>query len=102
MTLKIKTSISETGARQHLLEVLPALRALPDSEAVDALEDLYGMGAKAGIEQVDAVTKELGQWLARLVVAHTKKDALAVKGILDEFVAARCIVKGGPNATPQH
>ena len=45
--------------------------------------------------------KEMGEWMVRLVLAHTKKDALGVKAILDEFVAARCVVKGGPNPTVQ-
>jgi len=103
MTTEVKvTPIRNAEGLQHLRNALPGLRAMNDDEAVEALADLYELGFSGGAEVGENVMKEMGLWLSRLVVAHTKKDALGVKAILDEFVAARCVVKGGPNPTPQH
>lgn len=94
--------IHSDEGRKYLLSVLPALRELDDESAVDALVELYDLGAAAGVERGQEALKDMSQWLSRLVVAHVKKDAIAVKDILDEFVAACCIVKGGPNETRKH
>lgn len=99
MTSVIKTFISETGARDHLLAALPTLRTLPDIEAVDALVELYEMGATAGAEKTGAVVKELGEWISRLVIAHVNRNAQDVAAVLDEFIAAHIVIKGGPNPT---
>lgn len=92
----------DSDSRKHLSEVLPTLRALDDASAVNALIELYDLGVSAGVERSEGAMKEMGQWLSRLVVAHLKKDSATVAVVLDEFIAARCIVKGGPNATPAH
>lgn len=96
------TPIHDAEGLQHLRNALPGLRAMSDDEAAEALAELYGLGYSSGAEAAEKVMKEMGEWISRLVLAHTKKDALEVKAILDEFVAARCVVKGGPNPTPQH
>lgn len=96
------TPIHDAEGLQHLRNALPGLRAMNDDEAVDALLELYGLGYSSGAEAAEKAMKDMGQWLSRLALAHTKKDALGVKAILDEFVAARCVVKGGPNPTVQH
>lgn len=96
------TPIHDAEGLQHLRNALPGLRAMNDDEAVDALLELYGLGYSSGAKAAEKVMKEMGEWMARLVLAHTKKDALEVNAILDEFVAARCVVKGGPNPTVQH
>lgn len=102
MTTEIKVApIRDAEGLQLLRDALPALRAMNDDQAVDALVDLYELGFSGGAEAAEKVMKEMGEWMARLVLAHTKKDALEVKAILDEFVAARCVVKGGPNPTVQ-
>lgn len=103
MTQQIKVSpIHDGEGRQHLRDSLPKLRAMTDDEAVDALVDLHQIGFSRGAEAAEKVMKEMGLWLSRLVVAHTKQDARGVKAILDEFVAARCIVNDGSNPTPTH
>ena len=102
MEPEIKMSISDTGARRHLFEVLPMLRTMPDTEAVDALEELYRMGAESGAEQATKAMQEMGSWLAWLVAAHQSMDAAGVVAILDEFIAARCVIKGGPAPTTSH
>lgn len=96
------TPIHDAEGLQHLRNALPGLRAMSDDEAAEALAELYGLGYSSGAEAAEKVMKEMGEWMARLVLAHTKKDALGVKAILDEFVAARCVVNGGPNPTVQH
>lgn len=93
------TPIHDAEGLQHLRNALPGLRAMSDDEAAEALAELYGLGYSSGAEAAEKAMKDMGQWLWRLALAHTKKDALGVKAILDEFVAARCVVKGGPNPT---
>ena len=99
MEPEIKMFISDTGARRHLFEMLPILRTMPDTEAVDALEELYRMGAESGAEQATKALQEMGRWLARLIVAHQGMDTAGVVAILDEFIAQRCVIKGGPTTS---
>ncbi|WP_153159657.1 hypothetical protein [Zoogloea sp. 1C4] len=102
MTTEIKvTLIRNAEGLQRLRNALPGLRAMSDDEAVEALADLYELGFSGGAEVGENVMKEMGLWLSRLVVAHTKQDPLEVGRILDEFVAARCIVKESPSPTQQ-
>lgn len=94
--------VHSSDSRKHLFDVLPHLRALDDASAVNALLELYDLGVTAGVERSEGAMTEMAQYLSRLVVAHIKNDSAAVARILDEFMAARCIVKGGPDATPAH
>lgn len=96
------TPFHDAEGRQHLLDMLPTLQAMDDAAAVDALIQLFDLGVEAGTKSSQEVIKDLGQWLSRLALAHVKKDAIGVKAILDEFIAARCVIKGGPAPTTSH
>lgn len=102
MEPNVKTFIADTGARRHLFEVLSMLRTMPDTEAVDALEELYRMGAESGAEQATKAIQDLGGWLVKLIAARQQNDAAGIVTILDEFIAERCFIKGGPAPTVPH
>ena len=88
--------------RKHLTGALPALRTMDDESAVNALVELYDLGVEAGVESGMTAMKDMAQWLSRIIAAHIKQDALEVKAILDEFIADRCVIKGGPTPTVPH
>ncbi len=95
--LKINiSSIHSAEGRKHLEDALPVLRRMDDTKAVDALVDLYDLGTQAGVESAEDVIHELGGWIAKIVAAHVKNDAARLNAVLNEFIEARCVVKGGP------
>ena len=102
VTVALVKSDADRAIEAMFLESVPTLRTLTDEAMGAALADLYHRGAEAGAERATDVMKELGGWLARLVAAHQSMDAAGVVAILDEFIAARCVIKGGPAPTTSH
>lgn len=102
VTVALVKSDADRAIEAKLIKHVPALRAMTDEAMAAALADLYHCGAEAGAERATEVMKELGGWLARLVAAHQSTDAAGVVAILDEFIAARCVIKGGPTPTVPH
>lgn len=100
-TLRVTTH-TPPAARALILRRVPALRAMNDEDMADALVQLYAMGVDDANEIRKKVIAELGEWLAKLVAARVQNDMDALVAIIDQFMAARCIVKVGPAATPQH
>ncbi len=98
VTVALVKSDADRAIEATLIKHVPALRAMTDEAMAAALADLYHCGA----ERANEVMKELGGWLARLVAAHQSTDAAGVVAILDEFIAARCVIKGGPTPTVPH
>lgn len=102
VTVALVKSDADRATEAKLIKHVPALRAMTDEAMAAALADLYHLGAEAGAERANEVMKELGGWLARLVAAHQRKDAGEIVAILDEFIAERCLIKGGPAPTVSH
>lgn len=102
VTVALVKSDADRAIEAMLLESVPTLRTLTDDAMGAALADLYHRGAEAGAERATAVMKELGGWLARLVAARQRKDAGEIVAILDEFIAERCLIEGGPAPTVPH
>lgn len=102
VTVALVKSDADRATEAMLLESVPTLRTLTDEAMAAALADLYHRGAEAGAEKATEVMKELGGWLARLVAAHQRKDVGEIVVILDEFIAERCVIKGGPAPTTSH
>ena len=90
------TLVLSDDARWYLHEALPALRALDDTRAVDALIHLYDLGVQAGVESSQKAIQDAGGWLAKIVAAHVRKDAAGLHAVLNAFVETHCIVTGDP------
>ncbi len=102
VTVALVKGDADRATEAMLLESVPTLRAMTDEAMAAALADLYHCGAEAGAERANGVMKELVGWLARLVAAHQRNDVGEVVVILDEFIAERCVITGGPTPTVPH
>jgi hypothetical protein len=85
-----------------LAKVLPYLRAMDDGAAVRALRELYDIAFNAAFKTSDGVIKDMGGHLSKIIAARLSGNTEALTAAVDEFMAARCIVKGGPAPTPSH
>ncbi len=88
---KVAADIGVSTDSSMFMRYIPRLRRMTDEAMADALADLFLTGAKAGAEEAKKIAQDMGGWLARLAVAHQRKDTGEIAAILDEFIAARCV-----------
>ncbi len=102
VTVSLIEGDADRATREMILTTIPALRATSDDEMADALYELYRLGAQVAAKSAEEVLQELGDLITKLVVAHQRQDTQQIVSILDDFVAARCVIKGGPSPTTPH
>jgi hypothetical protein len=90
------------GIEDSIAAILPVLRAMDDASAAEALKRLYEIAFEKAFEASDGIAKEMGGYLTKIVTARLKGKPEDVLAAVDEFVADRCIVKGGSAPTPSH
>ena len=104
MNTPIRKAIDESkGIEDSIAAVLLVLRDMDDESAADALKRLYEIAfEKAFFEASSGMVKDIASDLVKIVTARISGQTEDVLAAVDAFIAARCIVEGGPSSTPAH
>lgn len=78
--------------------LLSALRAMDDESAADALKRLY----EIAFEEAFDASSDMAGHLTKIITARLSGKTDDVLAAVDEFMAERCVVKGGDKPTPSH
>ena len=103
MNTPIRKAIDESkGIEDSIAAVLPVLRGMDDEAATAALKRLYEIAFEKAFKASSGMIEDMASDLAKIVTARISGQTEDVLAAVDAFLAARCIVKGGPAPTPSH
>jgi len=103
MNTPIRKAIDESkGIEDSIAAVVLVLRDMDDESATAALKQLYEIAFENAFEASNGVVNDMASDLVKIVTARISGQTEDVLAAVDAFLAARCIVKGGPAPTPSH
>lgn len=90
------------GIEDSIAAILPVLRAMDDASAAEALKRLYEIAFEKAFEASSGMIRDMAGHLTKIITARLSGKTEDVLAAVDEFIAERCVVKGGDKPTPSH